>query len=380
MKSFNYRCTFFDLDSTICFVPTKGTFSFLNVSVERQVGESATEMFNRVLNILKAYKATPFIHWVFGGFSNEAKRSERAELLRFFKDNHLQMPIWLTGDGYPKNKVYATQILALVLKPNKMAISMNEDATYNRSFSDTYGRYTLWAGNPQLPATSMRDEQVKKHFYLSETLPDDSPEKSYAHVVRTWIYLDELLKWYDPFNLVRNDFFTKRNLYDNHTIPSSTGIGAANVAKNPMSLTTLMVQPKSDALKCYAVPSPLQCPALNYKSSFSRAHLIEHPDFKWLLISGTASIFKDGESAYIDDIVAQIDLTMQVVKGILDEQKMRWSDVTRAIIYLKSPDYLASFNAWCEKNDVEFLNTPFLCDVCRDELLFEIELDAITTP
>ena len=124
--------------------------------------------------------------------------------------------------------------------------------------------------------------------------------------------------------------------------------------------------------------SPLQCPAPAYGSCFSRAVEIVTPGWRRIFISGTASIAPKGESVCAGDMDGQIDLTMQVVRAILVSREMDYADVTRATAYLRNPADAPIFNRWCHK--LGLVNWPLVTTqavVCRDELLFEIELDAM---
>lgn len=137
------------------------------------------------------------------------------------------------------------------------------------------------------------------------------------------------------------------------------------------------VQPKSPAVRIDAVSSPLQCPALDYRSSFSRAVELQHPNYRHLIISGTASIEPGGRTAHVGDIERQIELTLDVVQAILQSRAMDWQDTLRAVVYMKEESYRESYNRIAAALGLTSL--PAVCvqaDICRDDLLFEIELDA----
>jgi enamine deaminase RidA (YjgF/YER057c/UK114 family) len=201
-------------------------------------------------------------------------------------------------------------------------------------------------------------------------------EFEFTETVRTWFFNDHILDWYDEFNKVRTDFFDKTGIFEN-TVPASTGIGASNPYGAALIGNLFAVQPKDGRVKIQAVPSPMQESALNYKSSFSRAIELEFPTHRSLFISGTASIDKDGKTAFLDDAVSQIDLTMRVVAALLQSRKMDWKNLFRGIVYFKHPDYLKHFEEYCRKHKIcsSKLAVAFT-DRCRDDLLFEIELDA----
>jgi enamine deaminase RidA (YjgF/YER057c/UK114 family) len=199
----------------------------------------------------------------------------------------------------------------------------------------------------------------------------------FGQVVRTWFYLDHILEWYDDFNLVRNDFFEKHGIYD-MLVPASTGIGCAHPAGTAMVAKLLAVRPKSGG-RVAAVDSPLQCPATDYRSSFSRAVEVALPSHRKLYISGTASIEPGGLTAHAGDTAAQIELTMDVVEAILESRGLGWADTTRAVAYLRNDRDRPLLAGWLSRRGLDTL--PLLVvqsDVCRDDLLYEIELDAVS--
>jgi enamine deaminase RidA (YjgF/YER057c/UK114 family) len=199
---------------------------------------------------------------------------------------------------------------------------------------------------------------------------------AFTDVARTWIYLDQLLEWYDEFNVVRTAFFDTRKVFD-HMVPASTGIGAGNPAGAACLIDAFAIKPKSDAITVRAVPSPLQCAALDYRSSFSRAVEIDYPNLRELTISGTASIHPGGKTAHVDDIRKQVELTMQVVDALLKSRDLDWSDAVRGIAYFKTLEDLPVYEAVCAEMGLPRLPVALAhADVCRDDLLFELELDA----
>ena len=126
------------------------------------------------------------------------------------------------------------------------------------------------------------------------------------------------------------------------------------------------------------VDSPEQCPAPAYGSAFSRAVVISSNGFRQLLISGTASIAPGGKTCHVGNVESQIDRTMEVVEGILTSQRMSLADASRAIAYFKTAKDVAVFSKWLKRRGVK--NLPLLnvcCDICRPDLLFELELDAL---
>jgi enamine deaminase RidA (YjgF/YER057c/UK114 family) len=198
------------------------------------------------------------------------------------------------------------------------------------------------------------------------------------NLARTWFFLDRILSWYGDFNGVRNDFFSRTELRA-AGVPASTGVGGRNPAAASLASAAWAVRASDPASHpLVIVPSPLQCPAPAYGSAFSRALEIQSPGFRQLLVSGTASIEPGGRTAHPGDVQAQIGLTMEVVDAILASRGMSFSDVTRATAYYRSASDAPRFAGWLDRHDLRRMPVVHACcDICRDDLLFEIELDAI---
>jgi enamine deaminase RidA (YjgF/YER057c/UK114 family) len=196
----------------------------------------------------------------------------------------------------------------------------------------------------------------------------------FGHVVRTWFYNDRILDWYDAFNHVRTEFFRRHGIT---RMPASTGVGAANPSGSALVAKALAVLPKSDAATIRPVESPLQCDAFAYGSAFSRAMEVATTVARTIYVSGTASIAPGGKTIYAGSTLRQIDTTMEVVDALLANAGMTLADTTRAIAYFR---HAADMHLWDEYRRARRLpEIPVIvtqCDICRDDLLFEIELDA----
>lgn len=243
-------------------------------------------------------------------------------------------------------------------------------------YEDEWARHCVLGGLRPADRTTNREEQATETFRLMERVLHQVG-MSFTDVYRTWFYLNDILDWYDEFNAVRNHFFKTRGVFDG-LVPASTGIGGSNAAGTAVVADLMAVQPKSPDFRLRPVPSPLQCPALEYGSSFSRAVEVTQPDLKRVLVSGTASIEPGGATAHVGDVQAQVKTTMEVVHAILESCGVDWADSVRAIAYFKHAADMPEFDRYCRANGLPAL--PVIVtknDVCRDDLLFELEVDAI---
>ena len=105
---------------------------------------------------------------------------------------------------------------------------------------------------------------------------------------------------------------------------------------------------------------------------------LELPDLRRMYISGTASIDEHGKSVFLGDPAAQVRQTMEVVQAILRSREMDWGDVTRSLVYFKRAKDAPLFAKYRDEAGVPSFPAIIVeNDICRDELLFEIEVDAL---
>ncbi|MBR6586590.1 MAG: hypothetical protein IKK82_04140 [Kiritimatiellae bacterium] len=244
---------------------------------------------------------------------------------------------------------------------------------------DEWGRYALLKGVPPDDISASPYEQALSAFEAVERELREAG-MDFSNVVRTWIYADRILDWYADFNRARNGFFTARGVYDRY-VPASTGIGWTSCLGARLVLGAFAVQSKRPGDVVFeALPSPLQCTALEYGSSFSRAAEVRTPSWTRVIVSGTASIKPDSHDvAHVGDIDAQIDCTMNAVAAIYESRGLSLRDVSGALVYLKEERYRENWERWLAAHP-EYPrehSRAIVADVCRDEWLFEIESDAL---
>ena len=157
-------------------------------------------------------------------------------------------------------------------------------------------------------------------------------------------------------------------------MPASTGIGLypAVGGKCSMDLTALL-EP-ADSIQFLGAVGKQQC-ALEYGSAFSRASRSITPAGETVFVSGTASIDADGATTNIGDATGQINTTIENVRAVLRDMNAADEDVVQVIAYCKTTEIGKVFDAI--KGDFSWPWITVICDVCRPDLLFEIEATAM---
>jgi enamine deaminase RidA (YjgF/YER057c/UK114 family) len=207
---------------------------------------------------------------------------------------------------------------------------------------------------------------------------------SYKDVARTWFYLSDILDWYASFNKVRNEKYGEFGIMPGPgdrdlLLPASTGIGADTPSGAAAAMDLIAVVENSD------VPSPLrkltnrkQLDAFRYGAAFSRGAVIKEGAVNIIQISGTAAIDEHGVSLYPGDVRSQISCTFDKIEALLSQEGAGLNDITAATVFVKKPEYVSIF--WemaVERGLDEFPAVCVVADVCRKELLFEIDAEAV---
>jgi enamine deaminase RidA (YjgF/YER057c/UK114 family) len=332
---------------------------------------NSLSLLENIINFISEHNARIIAQDVFGSCELHKEGMKTLEKLC----GKISWPVtWIEGDGSYGKKLTGSQIYA-VSDGNVKPIEMDGRVIGN-TFEDEDACY-CFLGDLRPEDTSKPNAEQSLATFKKIEKALRAADMDFSNVVRTWMYLNDLLSWYDEFNEVRNKYYKDFGVYKK-TMPASTGIGVANPAGSALVSDVFAIKPKNDNIQVFAVPSPLQCPAVDYKSSFSRAVEFILSDHRRLYISGTASIEPQGTTAHVGDVKKQINLTMKVVQAILQSRNMNWGDVSRAIAYFKYMNDSSLLKQYCRKNDLPHIPIAVAHgEICRKDLLFEIEVDAV---
>jgi enamine deaminase RidA (YjgF/YER057c/UK114 family) len=198
---------------------------------------------------------------------------------------------------------------------------------------------------------------------------------------------------YHELNRARTDFYrhidfhsaAKRNGHGGG-YPASTGIGMAG---GSAVLSGLALDTRRPDARLVPLENPQQTPAYDYHAcysqqspKFSRGLAFVLGDYVTTWISGTASIVKS-ESCHGGDIVRQTEQTLDNIECLISPDNFAahgvagagagLHDLAKIRVYLKRPDDYALCKAVCERRLGTVPALYAIADVCRPELLVEIE-------
>jgi enamine deaminase RidA (YjgF/YER057c/UK114 family) len=197
----------------------------------------------------------------------------------------------------------------------------------------------------------------------------------FDQVARTWIYLGRLLDWYGEFNRVRTAFLRERGFGGAATdaaFPASTGIqGTSGAGECVMDLLAvdgpgLRVTPVVDTSR--------QHRPIAYGSSFSRGMVLGGDADRTVFVSGTASIDACGQTLYCWQRESQVVETLLSIAALLEDQGGSLRDIVSATLFCKDRQTLEIYRRLHRQLGIpRFPTIPVLADVCRPELMVEIE-------
>jgi enamine deaminase RidA (YjgF/YER057c/UK114 family) len=222
----------------------------------------------------------------------------------------------------------------------------------------------------------------------------------FDQVLRTWLYLGGIVEpegptqRYKELNRARADYYQdilflaeyQRGPLRGPTFPASTGIGATGRELHASILA--LASNRSDVI-ARSVENPRQTSAYDYARSyspqsprFSRAMALSCGPDCLIFVSGTASITQS-ESRHHGDAVAQTHETLDNVEALISEANLARHDLPGfgtslaglgvVRVYVKRPDDYARVKEACTLRLHGAPITYTIADVCRPELLVEIE-------
>ena len=194
------------------------------------------------------------------------------------------------------------------------------------------------------------------------------------HCARTWIYVRDVDINYSGIVKARRELFDSWGLKADTHYVASTGINGLTkdhtnlVAMDTYSVTGLE-KSEIQYLHAYENLSPTHL----YGVTFERGTALHFEDRTQILISGTASIDKEGQIVAPGDINSQTERTFENIKALLEETGAGFEDIAQMIVYIRDT---ADFNKVEKYISGHFPEVPKVvtwAPVCRPGWLLEVE-------
>jgi len=335
--------------------------------------DQAREIFSGIRDILRSKNAFILHERVFSTLAaTETIRQARSEAYSNLDDG--VAPSFLVAAEGSSGPIAGVQIHAISTENKPEVIRL--DQTGCGRILRIPGCALLTLSGISAPNAGNNTEQAQVMLEMGESVLKQFGA-DFLSVPRTWMWLKDILSWYDEFNKVRNNFFTERGLIGAGTrqsMPASTGIGLGPDNGGHCAMDLVAVLEPTDCTEYLQVTGKQHC-ALNYGSAFSRASKATTPAGHTVYVSGTASIDADGATTNIGDAAGQINATIENVRAVLTEMQAGEKDLVQVIAYCKTTEVEEVFNSI--KGGLGWPWITVICDICRHDLLFEIEAAAM---
>lgn len=277
----------------------------------------------------------------------------------------------------------------------KMAVEITylpEDCTIKH---EHHNGYTLLKGDgfcelvtegitTSSPTASIREQSEDIFAQLGDILAKNNFDIS--DIYRQWNYIEQITLMkdgkqnYQEFNDARSRFYNNAKWTNGY--PAATGIGS--------SCCGVMVEVyaiKGEKIVNHAIDNPLQISAHSYSQKvltgksdeqqrttpkFERARIVGDTVY----ISGTAAI-RGEDSLALDNAAEQATETMQIIEQLLAPENIpvavKGSNYTLLRVYIKNGKDAPEVIRFMDKNYPDVTKHYLEADVCRPELLVEIE-------
>ena len=219
-----------------------------------------------------------------------------------------------------------------------------------------------------------------------------------SSIVRQWNYIENITRIednsqnYQEFNDARSRFYRKTKWHDGFPAATGIGIGCGGVIVDLDAIYT-----NGSDIKVVSLNNTLQVPAHDYSNSvliaaedeqdrpvttpkFERGKLVLSGTEGVIYISGTAAI--RGEKSFSDKgIEEQTRITLENIEHLISEETLANSgaghfanvEISSLRIYLKEESFFEPCKKIVDENYKGVSSVYLKADICREELLVEIE-------
>jgi enamine deaminase RidA (YjgF/YER057c/UK114 family) len=193
------------------------------------------------------------------------------------------------------------------------------------------------------------------------------------HLLRTWYFLNDIKRNYAALNAARDAFFDRWNVTE---YPASTGIGAVLPKGTQLAVMFEAVR-RGDENPAASYDSGYQCAPVTYGPRFVRANTLAVNGCRIVNISGISSIDQAGASICSRDEARIVDYVMRSFAELLRSADMAFEDICSSYVYMKSEPVRRAFEQHLSRCELDFPRLSNMVDICRPDLVFEIEARAI---
>lgn len=383
---------------TLCFSPQTGNSLFEKLTdCYKQFDEIAlNESFSGKLII----KQTIFI-----SAKNTLDFIEKKQELFSCANNYFsEFPPTSIIAQSPDNGSLILEIICMdELKSDELSFKNNEDSSW-LVYENNEMKMVISSdlGKSNEPGNVLNQSE-KAFTELKNILSEE--EMDFSNIVRQWNYIEQITEnvhhknscsqHYQIFNDVRSKYYQTATFH--HGFPAATGIG---MDFGGIVIDFIAVKLKGENT-IVGIKSPVQLDAYNYSKKvlaennamndfccttpkFERAKILNTPEVKMIFISGTAAI-KGQKSTSEFSVAYQTEMTIKNILSLIDSENLQKHGILGSEkaslnflrVYVKYEKDMLLVKEICFKYLADLSMVFVIADICRPELLVEIEGQAI---
>ena len=349
-------------------------------AVQQDAATQAREVYGRLAEWLQEHGAAGVQERIFGSLrAHEAVLAARETALGDALEAGPWPAAWIEG-APPEREGLAGVHLYAVGGPQCTPLT-DQGRLCGVAFDHAAARHVYLTGLPAPGGAAGPAEGARRMFAQANRLLQEAG-CAYTDVVRTWIYLRDILDWYDEFNRVRSTAYAEWGLMGPRSVgwlPASTGIEGRPPAGAYAGMDLYaLAGPGRGEMTVERVHNPLQNEADCYGSAFARGVAVGCGGIQTVYVSGTASIDEAGHSVHLGDVEGQVRRTLANIHALLATRGLGLADVAQATVFVKQAADAAQAASLLAEHGLAVADGVVVrADVCRPELLFEVDATAV---
>jgi len=387
-----------------CVVELHGVRHIFAVAIPRTgttLGEQAQDALRTIHRVIAEEGSRGSIVQQAVFLADKTRTDECREIMRaFYRD---ELPATTYVPQHPcEGKLLSIEALGVGQRPGEVQIERRSEQLVIARHSDVAWVHAAQI-TPETAAEGVYDRTLSGFEGMRRML--EGLGVRFDQIIRTWLYLGDIVgpegetQRYKELNRARSDFYQHFRFAADHLppgfqgeiYPASTGIGTDNrdvlmscialATDRKDVLLTPLENPQQTSAFCYAPEYGAKSP------KFARAIALTVGCSATVFISGTASI-TGSESRHRDDVETQTHQTLDNIAALISEENFcrhglpglgaTLADLAFARVYIKRQEDYRKTRAVCETRLGELPTIYAVADVCRPELLVEIEGIAIS--
>lgn len=360
----------------ITAIPSK-SFSF-----EQQV----SQVYSDIQNFLHENSCSLMSERIYGRVASAARiKSLREQNIQTSSEQFKLHPTFVEGKPFFHENFAGVQVIAVRNGTENSLQNLQKNGILcGREFHGEEAEYVILSDLASVLPDDIHADKSMEAYETIRAAGDILQERNwnFQDVRRTWFYLEDILDWYDDFNISRSRYFHESGLMNGSIksiIPASTGIWGRNAHGFATTMDLLAMRPSDEqTFNVKRMVNPKQNEATDYGSAFSRGVSVETKLNTYAFVSGTASIDETGKSIHPNDMKKQTVRTFDNIEALLQSVQGDLTNIVQATAFVKHEEDIPVYEAEIEKRGLQGL--PIIrtvADVCRDDLLFELDATAV---